>query len=229
MYCTHMYQGYIHTAMIIMLWYFCIITVYSNSLLEVETEVLSFGVDDITISLSWTQEESSIISYIVSIIPQATVTFIQSTNIHLTVSYNARYNVTIVGTLCGRDISSTAVELNYGEHIKSITILLLATIRSNYALRHTVKCTSLLHQLGSDIRINGYSDPASEGANVTLECISPNLVHMGPNVATCMVNGKWEPDPREVICLGESYILDSHLDQLTVEGQVCNCLAMISI
>ena len=80
---AHMYQG-IHTAMIIMLWYFCI----TNPLLEVETEVLSFGVDDITIFLSWTQQESSIVPYIVSIIPQATVTFIQSTTIHLTVSYN---------------------------------------------------------------------------------------------------------------------------------------------
>ena len=94
-----------------------------------------------------------------------------------------------MGTLCGRDISNTAVELNYGEHIESTTILIVS-YHNSYALRQTVKCTSLLHQLGSDVRVNGYSDPALEGANVTLECISPNLVHVGTNTAICMANGK---------------------------------------
>jgi hypothetical protein len=70
----------------------------------------------------------------------------------------------------------------------------------------TAKCGNVLHQLGQDhdnIRVIGYSAPALEGTSVTLECISPNLVHVGPNITTCMENGEWEPDPREANCIGE--------------------------
>ena len=99
-----------------------------------------------------------------------------------------------------------------------------------------VKCEDLLHQLGLDIRLNGYSDPALEGTSVTLECTSPNLVHMGPNITTCMGNGEWEPDPRDVKCVGESYevrvtslnnnyVFIYHI-QLTVE---CLWLTVVSI
>ena len=94
-----------------------IYTVYPNSL-EIETVVLNFGVDNATVSLSWTQQESSLVSYNVSIVPQAAVIFVQgpeSITIQLTVSYNTWYNVSIVGTLCGRKISSTTVELDYGK------------------------------------------------------------------------------------------------------------------
>ena len=64
----------------------------------------------------------------------------------------------------------------------------------------------MLHQLGQaqdNIRVIGYRDPALEGTSVTLECSSPNLVHIGPNTTTCMGNGEWEPDPREVNCIGK--------------------------
>jgi hypothetical protein len=47
-----------------------------------------------------------------------------------------------------------------------------------------------------------YTDPAVEGANVTFSCPS-GLVLIGPIVATCMRNGKWEPDPWEVACKGK--------------------------
>ena len=110
-----------------MLWYFPLIiinTEYSNSLPEVETEVLRFGIDNITISLSWTQQESSIISYNVSIVPQELMMVVQgleSITVHLTVSYNIWYIVSIVGTLCERNISSTAVELNYGEQYQLLS------------------------------------------------------------------------------------------------------------
>jgi hypothetical protein len=71
----------------------------------------------------------------------------------------------------------------------------------------TAKCGNVLHQLiGQDhdnIRVIGYSAPALEGTSVILECISPYLVHRGPNITTCMENGEWEPDPREVNCIGE--------------------------
>ena len=39
------------------------------------------------------------------------------------------------------------------------------------------------------------------GDNVTFYC-SPGLILTGPNTSTCMRNGEWEPDPREVKCEG---------------------------
>ena len=69
-----------------------------------------------------------------------------------------------------------------------------------------MKCENLLRQIGPDagtIRVNGYSDPALVGTNVTLECSSPNLVFFGPNRTTCMRNGEWEPDPGGIKCSGK--------------------------
>ena len=47
----------------------------------------------------------------------------------------------------------------------------------------------------------GYEDPALEGQNITFTCAS-NQILIGPNTSTCMENGEWEPDPREVACTG---------------------------
>ena len=38
-----------------------------------------------------------------------------------------------------------------------------------------------------------------EGVSVTFAC-SPGLILSGPNTSTCMGNGEWEPDPRNVEC-----------------------------
>ena len=43
--------------------------------------------------------------------------------------------------------------------------------------------------------------PAREGTNITFNC-SSGLELVGPNTSTCMGNGKWEPDPKEVECRG---------------------------
>ena len=44
--------------------------------------------------------------------------------------------------------------------------------------------------------------PVSEGTNATLSC-PPGLILSGPNIITCMGNGEWVPDLREVECKGE--------------------------
>ena len=44
-------------------------------------------------------------------------------------------------------------------------------------------------------------DPALEGAVLSFDC-PPQHVLIGPNTTTCMGNGEWEPDPREVECKG---------------------------
>ena len=38
-----------------------------------------------------------------------------------------------------------------------------------------------------------------EGASVIFAC-SQELILSGPSASTCMGNGKWEPDPRDVEC-----------------------------
>ena len=54
--------------------------------------------------------------------------------------------------------------------------------------------------------VDGYEDPALEGQNIIFSCPS-ELVMIGPNSATCMGNGEWEPDPREVACTGGSIVI----------------------
>ena len=47
----------------------------------------------------------------------------------------------------------------------------------------------------------GYDYPALQGQNITFTC-PPDQMHSGSNSSSCMRNGKWEPDPREVDCTG---------------------------
>ena len=47
----------------------------------------------------------------------------------------------------------------------------------------------------------GYVDPALEGRTVTFICPRGQILN-GSNSSTCMGNGEWEPDPREVECTG---------------------------
>ena len=48
----------------------------------------------------------------------------------------------------------------------------------------------------------GYIDPALEGQTVAFSC-APGQTLNGSNQSTCMGNGKWKPDPRDVECIGE--------------------------
>ena len=44
-----------------------------------------------------------------------------------------------------------------------------------------------------------YDDPALEGETITFTCF-PGSILNGHNSSTCMGNGEWVPDPREVEC-----------------------------
>ena len=99
-----------HTNMI------CIHTVYSNPLIR--TEILIFHIDGITVTLSWTLQhelESSAVSYNVSVIPLAASFNQGSRNATLRLSYNTMYTVSIVASVCQRNVSSTSVTLKYGK------------------------------------------------------------------------------------------------------------------
>ena len=47
--------------------------------------------------------------------------------------------------------------------------------------------------------VMGYTDPALEGQNIIFAC-PPFQTLNGSNSSTCMGNGEWEPDPRDVEC-----------------------------
>jgi hypothetical protein len=89
-------------------------TVYSSPLIR--TEILIFHVDDITVTLSWTQHglESSAVAYHVSVIPLASFNR-GFRNATLRLSYNTLYVVSIVASVCQRNVSSASVTLKYGE------------------------------------------------------------------------------------------------------------------
>ena len=63
------------------------------------------------------------------------------------------------------------------------------------------------HDIFRSVMALGFSNPALEGNSVNLNC-PPGLMLIGPNVSTCMRNGKWEPDPREVACQDENHIIN---------------------
>jgi hypothetical protein len=46
-----------------------------------------------------------------------------------------------------------------------------------------------------------YVDPALEGQIVIFAC-PPGQILNGSTSSTCIENGEWEPDPREVECTG---------------------------
>ena len=82
---------------------------------------LAFGIDDITVTLSWPQQDSNVF-YDVSIVPQ--VALVEGLinqgflNVTVTVAYNTPYVVSIVARLCGHNISRNSTTLNYGEPLK---------------------------------------------------------------------------------------------------------------
>ena len=53
----------------------------------------------------------------------------------------------------------------------------------------------------NNVRIIGFGDPALDEEVVIFTCPS-GWTLSGPSSSTCTRNGEWEPDPREVNCIG---------------------------
>ena len=51
------------------------------------------------------------------------------------------------------------------------------------------------------VNVEGYDDNLSalEGSTIRFSC-PPWLELIGPDSATCIGNGEWEPDPSELMC-----------------------------
>ena len=48
-----------------------------------------------------------------------------------------------------------------------------------------------------------YEAPALSGRSIKFSCPS-GMALTGPNVAICMENGEWEPDPSNIECIGDA-------------------------
>ena len=76
--------------------------------------IAQFGTNNATVTLEWAQEAG--VTYNVSVAPKMDVNFIDNTAVKLIgVAYNVGYNVSIVSILCGRNSTTTRVQLSYGE------------------------------------------------------------------------------------------------------------------
>ena len=70
-------------------------------------------------------------------------------------------------------------------------------------IHYTVTCDNLPIQLFyRNVEVVLESPIRVEGQFITYTCPS-GFVLTGPNVSVCVGNGEWEPDPREVACIGE--------------------------
>ena len=79
------------------------------------------------------------------------------------------------------------------------SIILINYFLPVHACTIPVNCGS---PLASSVLVMGYNGVALKGDSVSFTC-SSGLVLSGPNSSTCMGNGEWEPDPREVACEGK--------------------------
>ena len=68
-----------------------------------------------------------------------------------------------------------------------------------------VKCISPLHLLTEAnkqfVKVN-YSYPTFEGTIAAFTCNTSGYLLAGPSTSTCMGNGEWMPDLRQVHCEG---------------------------
>ena len=121
------------------------------------------------------------------------------TSVRLTLLYNTLYNVSIIQPATCEQLSQAAyIELNYS---KFNVIKYHNNVSSKFC--HVGKCSDPLTLANDAVIVEGHEDPALEGESIIFSC-RDGLTLIGPNSATCMGNGEWEPDPSEVECTGGS-------------------------
>ena len=76
---------------------------------------------------------------------------------------------------------------------------------------HAVKCAPLLNLLNKELVTANYRYPAVEGTIAMFNCGSSGYILAGPSTATCMGNGEWVPDPRQVQCEGNVVSIPCHV------------------
>ena len=71
-----------------------------------------------------------------------------------------------------------------------LLILLIATVTCDYPE---------INDHIDSIRVSGSSNPALEGTSIKFHC-PPGQELTGSESTTCMANGEWKPDPRNITC-----------------------------
>jgi hypothetical protein len=121
--------------------------------------------------------------------------FIGNMRVQLELSYNTPYNVNITQhSTCQQLIRTVIFELNFSKLHESYS-----TACQNVILAD--KCGDPM-EVTSALAV-GYIDPALEGQSITFICPRGQILN-GANSSTCMENGEWEPDPREIECTGST-------------------------
>ena len=147
---------------------------------------------------------------------------------NLTLSYNVSYILRVESNICGQHNVTANIELCYGEYLRMYNMhfflflncppppppprhsfaplfLYLSSLSAPHPiplfLYIVVNCGDPLNggMENSSLVVSSYKAPALKGSGVNFTCAN-GLVLIGPNAATCMSNGEWEPDPREVEC-----------------------------
>ena len=89
--------------------------------LVIESENFSF--DTISIIVHWEQQDNVLYSPSISPGGEATVRVIGSTRVQARVAYNTQYNLSIIGSFCGQNVTNV-IKLHYGECAWHSTIFL---------------------------------------------------------------------------------------------------------
>ena len=115
--------------------------IYQNAVTSIVnvSEQLTFEANSVTVTLEWSTKNS--VTYTINTDPQVAVnqTGLGRNSAQLTVSYNTRYNVSIVASLCGTN-RTTLIVLNYGK--LHLSVIAIADYRG-YNLGLTVACSEV--------------------------------------------------------------------------------------
>ena len=82
-------------------------------ILSILEDAINISNDNIIINLHWPQEFG--VFYDVKVAPTTTVTFIMTSTVQITLSYNVSYTMTVVGTQCDQNVSRAVKQVAYGE------------------------------------------------------------------------------------------------------------------
>ena len=155
-----------------------------------------FGTTNITVTVEWTPARDDV-WYNISSEPHVDVIFTRNTSIQLIALYSTLYNVTVVASSALCNIGISRVGFNYSKCVLLPIFLILLKLLCTASCGYPVS-----DSIDQALRVIGYKAPMLEGSSIKLDCF-PGYAFIGPsNSSTCMGNGEWQPDPREVECEG---------------------------
>ena len=158
----------------------------------------------VIVILQWPREAGAV--YCVNVLPLTELTNATSQNsmmINLTISYGIQYNVSILSSLCG--VTTTRV-FKYSKLKYEVNCHYAHTLMQLHAVTCDLPTQLLQHPVIVDT--GPHDNPHIEGQFITYTC-PPGFALNGSNASVCTGNGKWDPDPREVDCIGDYFHNDA--------------------